>query len=153
MGVATPPEWLGSTSLALPVLIAISVWQFCGFPMVVFLAAMDRIPQEVQDAASIDGVGTWSRLRFVTIPMTATVIAVMGVLAMIGGLKVFDIVVIMTGGGPGTSTDSLTFILWQEAFGYREVGYASSLAVLIAVLIGAVSLIYLRLIRPSRVEY
>jgi raffinose/stachyose/melibiose transport system permease protein len=153
IGVASPPQWLGDVGLALPVLIVATVWQFSGFLMIVFLAAMSRIPPEVQDAATIDGVRTWTRLRWITVPMTGRVIAVMGVISLIAGLKVFDVVFLMTNGGPGESTQVLGTYLYKAVFWSQEVGYGAAVAVLMTVIVGVAAVAYLRLIRPQPVEY
>jgi ABC-type sugar transport system permease subunit len=152
VGVANPPQWLADTSLALWTTIGTQVWQYAAFPMVVFLAAMDRIPPDIQDAATLDGTNAWQRVRHITFPLTERVVTVMGVVTVIAGLKVFDIVYVLTNGGPGTATDVVGLLLWKQAFSYRNVGYAASIAVLMTILILVFSAFYVRLLRAPRVE-
>src|SRR5258706_2762264 len=121
--------------------------------MVVFLAAMSRIPPDVQDAATIDGVRTWGRLWWITVPMTSRVIAVMGIISLIAGLKVFDVVFLMTNGGPGESSQVLGTYLYKEVFWWQEVGFGAAVAVLMTLIVGLAAVAYLRLIRPQAVEY
>jgi ABC-type sugar transport system permease subunit len=152
-GVTPLPGWLGDPGMALPVIILATIWQFAGFPMVIFLAAMSRIPRDVHDAASIDGVSTTQRLRYIMVPLNSRIIAVIGIVTLIAGFKVFDIVFAMTSGGPANSTEVIGLYLYQQVFTYFKVGYAAAVAVIMAALIVSATVVYLRLIRPERVEY
>jgi ABC-type sugar transport system permease subunit len=144
-GLALP--WLGDTSSALWVLIALTIWQYCGFPMVVLLAAMEGIPQDIHEAATLDGATEPERLRHITLPLIRPVLLGLAVLQTIFALKVFDLVWVMTRGGPGQSTDVLGTFLFDEAFFKRKYGYASAVAVAMFVIIFAITYVYQRLVR------
>jgi ABC-type sugar transport system permease subunit len=142
------PLWLASTTTALWTLIGVSIWQYTGFPMIVFLAAIEGIPVELHEAARIDGASTWQRIRFITWPLVRSVALVLVMLQIIFGLRTFDVVWAMTQGGPGTSTTLLGVQLYQSAFLYSEFGYGSSIAVAMIAIIGTIAFVYLRLVRP-----
>ena len=146
-------EWLGDPSVALYAIIIVSVWQYGGFPMIMFLAAMENIPLELHDAASIDGVGAWGRIRHIIFPMTRQVFVVMTMLQIIFSFKVFDIVWVMTEGGPGQASTVLGTFLYREAFTFQSFGSASAVAVMMFALIMFFSILYLRFVRPEKIEF
>jgi ABC-type sugar transport system permease subunit len=153
LGVAKPPVWMGDPKVALYAIIGVTIWQFSGFPMIVFLAAMEGIPLDIHDAATIDGVNTWGRITRIIFPMIKHVIAVIVMIQIIFSLKVFDIVWVMTQGGPGESTTVLGIYLYRNAFIYTHFGYGSAVAVFMAAIIFAISMLYQRFIRPEVIEY
>jgi len=129
-----PIGFLGDPNLVLWTVIAAAVWQYAGYDMLLYYAGLQGLPQERMEAASIDGAGAWSRLRYVVIPYLRPVIAIVIVLNLIGGWKVFDLVFVLTGGGPNHSTEMLSTYLYQQAFTFNLMGYASSIAVVIVFL-------------------
>ncbi|HEX9926616.1 MAG TPA: sugar ABC transporter permease [Anaerolineae bacterium] len=152
-GIANPPIWMGDPSVALYAIIAVTIWQYSGFPMIVFLAAMENVPLDLHDAATIDGVNGWQRIIHLIFPMVKQVVAVIVMLQIIFSLKVFDIVWVMTQGGPGESTTVLGVYLYRNAFIYTYFGYGSTVAVLMTFIIFSLSIIYQRVVRPERIEY
>jgi ABC-type sugar transport system permease subunit len=138
-------SWLGDSSIALWVLIGITIWQYSGFPMIVLLAAIEQIPGEVQEAATLDGASEAQRIRHITLPLIRPVLIGITVLQVIFSLKVFDLVWVMTRGGPGQSTDVLGTFLFNEAFFKRQYGYASAVAVAMFVIIFTVTYVYQRM--------
>lgn len=153
LGVSNPPVWLGDPNTALYAIIAVSIWQYSGFSMVVLLAAMENIPLDFHDAATIDGVNTWQRIYHLILPLIKPVLAVLVMLQIIFSFKVFDIVWVMTAGGPGDASSVLGVHLYRVAFRYTQYGYGSAVAVMMAIIIFLLSFLYLRFIRPERVEY
>ena len=153
LGVAKPPVWMGDPGVALYAIIGVTIWQYSGFPMIVFLAAMENIPLDIHDAATIDGVGVWQRITRIIFPMIKHVVAVIIMLQIIFSLKVFDVIWVMTQGGPGEATTVLGIYLYRNGFIYTYFGYASAVAVVMTVIIFSVSMIYQRFIRPEVVEY
>lgn len=153
LGVDNPPVWLGTPGVALYAIIAVTIWQYSGFPMIVFLAAMENIPLDLHDAATMDGVNTWQRIVHLIFPMVQQVFAVIVMLQIIFSLKVFDIVWVMTQGGPGDSTTVLGVYLYRSGFVYTYFGYGSAVAVMMTVIIVTLSLFYQRFIRPERIEF
>lgn len=125
-------EWLGA-DLGLWSIIAINVFQWMGFSMMIYFAGIMAIPTELYEAAMIDGAGWWRRLFSVTIPSLRGVTSTLIVLGIVGSLKTFDIVWLTTGGGPGVSTQFLTTFLYQERAG-REAGYASTIGTVLLLL-------------------
>lgn len=144
----SPPLWLASTTTALWTIIGVSIWQYTGFPMIVFLAAIEGIPVDLHEAARIDGAGTWERIRYITWPLVRSVALVLVMLQIIFGLRTFDVVWAMTQGGPGTATTLLGVQLYQSAFLYSDFGYGSAIAMAMIVIIGTIAFVYLRVVRP-----
>ncbi len=145
--------WLGSVDLSLWAIIAVSIWQFSGFPMIVLLAAIENISQEIHEAATLDGVNEWQRLRFLIVPLIRPVLFSISMLQLIFSLKVFDLVWIMTKGGPGESSTVLGTYLYKEAFELHEYGYASAVAVVMFVVIFIVTYAYQRMIKIESSDY
>lgn len=139
------PGWLASTQWAIPALAMIALWGAMGGPrMLIFLAGLQGVPEELYDAAKIDGANTWQRFRNVTLPMISPVMLFNLILGMIGGLKTFAPAFIGTGGGPGRATWFFALHIYSRAFQYSEMGYASALAWLFtALLLGLIALQFL----------
>lgn len=135
--------WLADRSLVLPSIIVVSIWQSLGFYMMIFFAAMQSIPEDLYEAAAIDGANSLQRFRFVTVPMLRNTIIVVIVLNTINGVKSFDQVWVMTAGGPNHASETLGTYLYRTAFGTLgssnpQLGYATAIAMVIL----AVSLIF-----------
>jgi raffinose/stachyose/melibiose transport system permease protein len=127
----TPIGFLGDPSLALGTVISAAIWQYSGYNMLLYYAGLQSLPKERLEAAAIDGANAWNRFRFVVIPYLRPVIAVVVVLNLIGGWKVFELVYVLTGGGPNRATEVLSTYLYQQAFQLNDLGYASTIAVVI----------------------
>ena len=145
--------WLGSLDLALPAVIAVCIWQYAGFPMIVLLAAIEGIPDELHQAATLDGVTEGQRMRYLIIPMIWPVLVSISVVQIIFSLKVFDIVWVMTKGGPAESSAVLGTYLYRRAFEQQEYGYASAVAVAMFAVIFTVTYLYYRLSKVDAVEF
>src|SRR4029453_16709677 len=130
-------DWLGDPELALWSIVAVIVWQFGGYSMVIFLAGLQSVPREVQEAAAIDGAGPVRRFWSVTRPLLAPAVTLNLMLSIIGGIKLFDQVWALTGGGPGHATDTLSTLIYKDAFILGEFGYSIALPVVLPI-IGAV---------------
>jgi multiple sugar transport system permease protein len=133
------PNWLGDPAMAMIAIIITGVWASMGYNMVILLAGLQNIPQDLLDAAAVDGAGRWSRFRNVTLPMLTPTIFFLSILAVIGSFQVFTLILVMTNGGPGRATFVYIFNLWQQAFFSRNMGYGSALAVLLFVVIAAIT--------------
>ena len=153
LGWANPPVWLGSPGVALYAIIVVTIWQYAGFPMIMFLSAIENIPLDINDAATLDGVTWWQRALRVTLPLVMHVVLVMVMVQLIFSFKVFDIIWAMTSGGPGGATTVLGIYLYRSAFEFTEFGYGSAVAVLMFIIIFVMSTVYLRLFRPDQIEY
>jgi raffinose/stachyose/melibiose transport system permease protein len=132
-------DWLGNPSLALWSIVAVIVWQFAGYSMVIFLAGLQSIPSDILEAASVDGAGPFRRFWYVTRPLLAPALTVNLMLSIIGGLKLFDQVWVLTNGGPGTSTETLSTLIYKNAFQFGEFAYSTALALLLTVFVAVVS--------------
>jgi multiple sugar transport system permease protein len=143
LGLA-PVDWLGSRSLALASVIVVDIWHWTPFCFLVLLAGVEALPGDVYEAAQLDGAGVVASLRHITLPLLAPTIIVTFVFRLILAFKVFDEVYLLTGGGPGTATEVLSFTIYRRFFTEDRAGYgaAISLAVfaVIAVVLGGAAL-------------
>lgn len=144
-----PLLWLSSQNLAMPAVILMTVWMSSGFSMVVYLAGLQSIPEELYEAAKIDGAGPFARLRHITIPLLRPTTLFLLVMGIIGSFQVFTQIFIMTNGGPVDKTTTMVFFIYQAAFKFYEFGYASTLAFGLFALLFVVTLVQLRLYRRA----
>lgn len=140
-------DWLGNPDLALPAIISVVVWQFAGYSMVIFLAGLQSIPEEVFEASALDGAGPFKTFWSITRPLLAPAITINLMLSLIGGLKLFDQVLIMTQGGPGSATESLSTIAYKDAFQFGLFGYSTALSIVLTVFVAIASVIQFTLLR------
>jgi raffinose/stachyose/melibiose transport system permease protein len=129
-----PINFLGDPNLAFATVLVASIWQFSGYDMLLYYAGLQSLPPELLEAAAIDGAGFFRSVRYITIPFLKPVMAIIVVLNLIGGWKIFDIVYVVTGGGPNRSTEVLSTYLYQQAFSFTQVGYAAAIGVIIVIL-------------------
>jgi raffinose/stachyose/melibiose transport system permease protein len=144
-------DWLGDPDLALWSVAFMVVWQFAGYSMVIFLAGLESVPDDLHEAAMIDGAGRWQRFRHVTWPLLAPAVTVNVMLSTIGGLKLFDQVYAATGGGPGYASETLSTVLYKQAFVFGNYGYSTAIALVLALFVAAVSLIQIHFLRGREV--
>ncbi len=137
----TGPNWLGSATWAMPAVILMSVWAGFGYNMIIFIAGIEGIPDSLYEAAALDGAGWWRRLFSITLPMLTPSLFFATVMTVISSLQVFAQPFVLTGGGPGSATTTLVFYLYQQGFQSYEMGYASSIAWSLFVLIMAITVI------------
>lgn len=142
---------LADPSFALAAIVVVFAWRFAGFSMVVYLAAMESIPREYYEAAELDGIGRWTRLRRVSWPMLWPQTFALVLLTSIASLRVFDLVWIMTEGGPGHATETVATYVYTTAFRSLDLGYAQAMATILMVVIVALAVVEYRLLNP-RVE-
>lgn len=145
LGMISPElqqAWLSNPSLVMPSIIGMTILQFAGFPMIVILAALDDVPHEVQEAATIDGVTELQRVRYITLPMIRDVIITILLLQLLYGFKVFDQVFVMTGGGPGRVSEVMSTYVHRQAFALQEFGLGAAAAVVTSIIVVALSMIY-----------
>jgi len=144
-------NWLGDPSLAMGSVIAMNLWQWSGFTMLIFLAGLAAIPRELYEAATLDGAGVWRQFRHVTWPLLAPAATINIVLTVIGGLKIFDIIYVLTGGGPGGATESIVMRVNAQT-SFSQYGYAASTSFTLTIIILAVSLGLLALLRKREIN-
>lgn len=146
-------NWLRDENTVLPVLAVIGIWQNVGFAMVLFLAGLKSIPQDLYDAADIDGADLWlDRLRTVTLPMLGPVFMFVFIVVALKAFETFDTVQVLTQGGPGHASELLLFTLYRESFEYLRTGYGASVAVVFLFIVVALTLIQARFM-DKRVHY
>lgn len=151
-GVDTPPSWLGDPDWAMISIAAATVWWTIGFNFVLYLAGLQDVPREVHEAAAIDGAGPWQRIRHVVVPMLGRTTTLVTVLQVIASLKVFDQIYMMTNGGPDGSTRPSLQLIYDTGFVEGRVGYASTVSLLLFLVILFVSLVWFALVRRAEKE-
>ncbi|WP_236775533.1 carbohydrate ABC transporter permease [Agrobacterium tumefaciens] len=146
-------NWLRDEATVLPVLAMIGIWQNLGYAMVLFLAGLKSIPQDLYDAADIDGADLWlDRLRTVTLPMLGPVTMFVFIVVALKAFETFDTVQILTQGGPGHASEMLLYTLYRESFEYLRTGYGASVAVVFLVIVVTLTLIQAR-VMDKKVHY
>jgi raffinose/stachyose/melibiose transport system permease protein len=136
---ALAQNWLGDSDVAIWSICIVVVWQFAGYSMVIFLANMQGISTEVIEASYVDGAGPFRRFWSIIRPELAPSITINLMLSIIGGLRLFDQVWVMTGGGPGGSTETMTTLLYKNAFQFGDFAYGIAIAVVLTVLVAILS--------------
>lgn len=137
-------SWLTNPGTALWVVLAVVTWQYAGTTMLLFLAAMASIPNEIHEAATLDGVNEISRFFKITLPMIKRPALVVVMLQIIFGFKSYDVFAVLTKGGPGTSTQVLSLLVTQTAFKNGQYGLACAIAVIMIAIVSIVSVFYIR---------
>ncbi|WP_274652085.1 carbohydrate ABC transporter permease [Paenibacillus humicola] len=138
---------LGSRPFAIYAAAFASIWRSAGWTMVIYLAGLQIIPKDLVEAASVDGVNAWQKLRSITIPLLAPAITVNIVLTFERGLKDFDTIFALTGGGPGDSTSIIALSIYRETFFFSRAGYGTAVGILLFILIIICTLIQLKFLR------
>ena len=145
-----PSQWLLSSRTALPSLVLMATWAGFGGTAIIYLAGLQGIPEELYEAAEIDGANIWQRAWNITIPQLRPVMAVMFILQILGTMQVFTEPFIMTGGGPNNATMTILLLIYRYAFTYMDMGVASAASLLLFIVLAILSYIYFRL--DSRAE-
>jgi multiple sugar transport system permease protein len=139
-------SFLGTPSLALGTYVVISVWFLMGYQMLVFLAGLKDVPKELEDAAQIDGAGSWQRFRYVIWPLlrpTSFFVVVNSTIGAVTGLQAFDLVFVLTKGGPARATSTVVLYIYEQAFTFNNMGYAAALTtVVVAILVVCTGLMF-----------
>jgi multiple sugar transport system permease protein/raffinose/stachyose/melibiose transport system permease protein len=136
--------WLGDPEFALFAVLIAAIWAETGFAFVVFLAGLQNVSRDLLEAATIDGANAWRRFWNVTVPEMGNVLTVVTSLLLIGGFSVFDIIYVMTGGGPANATEVIATYTYEEAFPQNRVGYAATLSLVMTVIALVVSVVFVR---------
>jgi len=135
VGDTSPPDWLGNPDIAIYAVMLVLVWLQIGYPVVVFMAALQRVDPELYEAASLDGAGWWRRFTAITLPQIRPEIFVVVITATVGALKVFAPILILTGGGPEGSTVVPSYYSYRNFFELSKVGYGSAIATVMSIVI------------------
>jgi raffinose/stachyose/melibiose transport system permease protein len=141
--------WLGDPSTALWAVLAVLVWQFSGLTMILYLAGLQGIPDTVYEATLVDGASGWLTFRKVVLPLLAPAMTVSVTISLVLGLRVFDQVLALTGGGPVTATETLATQVWKQTFAIGRFGYGAAFALILTGLIAVLALSVLQLLRMN----
>jgi raffinose/stachyose/melibiose transport system permease protein len=144
------PDWLGDPNLAMWSIILVDIWKWTGFHVVIYLAGLQALPYEVEEAAIVDGVRPIQRLWHLTVPMMRPYTATNVILATLGAFSVFDLVFIMTNGGPFNATQVAMTQIYLNAFQFQRFGYASAQATVLLAIMALVSVVMLRFGREAQ---
>ncbi len=147
-----PLDWLGDPAWAMPTIILFAVWKNFGYNMIIFLAGLQAIPEDLYEAARIDGASGWRQFRHVTLPMLGPVLLLVGILTMAGYFQMFAEPYVMTQGGPLQSTVSVLYLMYEEGFKWWNLGNASAVAFLLFVIMTSITSGLLWLARKRGVE-
>jgi multiple sugar transport system permease protein len=142
--------WLAHPTWSMVAMVFSDVWHWAPYMTLVVLGGLASIPVETEEAARTDGATEWQVLRDVTVPQLMPVLAVVAVLKTVFALKMFDNVVTLTGGGPGTATQTLAYFVYSIAFKWYDMGYASAVAYVLTIMLVALAFVYMRQLLPRK---
>jgi multiple sugar transport system permease protein len=144
-GIGLPgQEWLGSTSTAMPTVIGVDAWHETSLLLVIMLAGLTSLPKEPVEAATVDGAGKWQIFISITLPLLAPVILVAVLIRMIAAMKTYDLIYILTGGGPGSATETISYRISKVAFTALDMGQAAAASILLLLVIMALTVVLTR---------
>jgi multiple sugar transport system permease protein len=138
-----PSQWVYSEATVIPTLVMVETWQWTPLVMLIVLGGLASLPVDPYEAARLDGASAWQMFRHITLPLVWPFIVVALVIRLIDALKAFDTIFVITGGGPGTASETINLLLYQTAFAFYNLGYASAMVVVFFVLILLISLLLL----------
>ena len=139
-----PQKWLSNPTLAMPSIVAMSVWQGLGTDVIIFLAGLQAIPTDLLDAASVDGAGRWARFRNVVLPLLTPSIFFTGVLSLIGAFQVFDQIFVLQRPRPTDATITIVYFIYENGFKFFKMGYATAASWVLFVIVAVFTAIYFR---------
>jgi multiple sugar transport system permease protein len=139
-----PIDWLGDARWAMPAIILLAVWKNFGYNMIIFIAGLQNIPEELYEAARIDGAGTWRQFRHVTLPMLGPTFLFVGIVTAIGYLQLFAEPYVMTRGGPLNRTLSAVMLMYEQGFRWWRMGYAAAIAFMLFLVIAAATALQMK---------
>jgi multiple sugar transport system permease protein len=145
LGVENPPRWSASVDWAMPTVIMASIWRGMGYYMVIYLAALQGIPSYLYEAAEIDGASAWQRFRYVTLPMLTPATFFVSMMLTIACFKIFDLIMVMTRGGPGRATNVLVIHTYNTAFREFRFGYSSAIALVLFLIVLIITIVQFRM--------
>lgn len=151
LGLGARHDWLGNAAIALPAIVLADVWEWTPFMILIVLAGLESIPQELYEAAVVDGTTRMTAIRYISIPLVLPAIVVAMIFRVVDAMKAFDLIYVMTKGGPGLATETTNLYAYTIGFQYFRIGYATTVALVFTVIATAVSSAFVsRLFRQSR---
>ncbi len=145
--------WLSEEKTVLPSIIVVIVWQFIGYHMILFLAAIENIPSSLNEAAEIDGTNSWQKLRYITLPLLKPIIKIDAILIATGSLRFFDLIYVMSSGGPNHKSEVLASYMYIKSFRDMQYGYGSAISVILLVLCLFVTFILNATLKSEDIQY
>ena len=145
-----PSDWLGDPHASLPAILLFVAWKSFGYNMMIFLAALQTVPRELEEAALIDGANAWQRFRHAVLPTIAPTMLLVAILTVAGMFQLFAEPYVMTQGGPSQSTVTVLYFMYEEGFKWWNLGSGAAVAVVLFLLIVTVTMVQVRLARGSR---
>lgn len=145
IGIANPPGWTTSTTWSMPAVIITSVWRDMGYYMILYLAGLQAIPSETYEAAAMDGANAWQRFWNVTLPALRPTTFFVMVMLTVSSFKVFDLIIVMTDGGPGRSTTVLSQIIYREGIIEGRFGYSSAISLVLFVIVLSITVLQFKI--------
>ncbi|WP_199551914.1 carbohydrate ABC transporter permease [Streptomyces sp. N35] len=139
-----------SPDLAMPAIAAVNTWAYTGYTALLLYAGMLQVPQHLYESASLDGAGEWRMFHRITLPLLRPVLALVLVVSLIGSFQIFDTIAVTTKGGPVGATRVIYYYIYEQAFAQFHMGYASAVAVVLALVLGVLTAVQMRLLRASR---
>ena len=141
IGIVNPPQWLADMKWSLPTLIIITIWQGIGYYVIIYIGGLNSISESIYESAEIDGANFWVKFWSISVPLVSPTTFFLAITGIIGSFKVFDLVSVLTEGGPGTSTTVLAYYIYKSAFKYNRMGYASAIAWIVFIIIFLITII------------
>jgi raffinose/stachyose/melibiose transport system permease protein len=145
--------WLSDANIAIAIIVFVNTLQFMGISMVLYLTGLQNIPVEYYEASELDGASAWQRFRYITAPLLYPAMVSSITINLIGGLKLFDIIKVLTNGGPGYSTNSVSTYIGITYFNAQSAGYASAMGVILFLLILSVTLVLNQILKRNEVDF
>lgn len=142
-----PVNWTGMPMSALPSVMMADIWEWTPFMALILLAGLQALPREPYEAAVVDGASNWQSFRYITLPLLSPVMLVAILIRLMDSFKTFDLIFVLTQGGPGMSTETLNYYTYRYGFKFFHMGYASALSWLLVIIVTVISIILVRTIR------
>lgn len=146
-------SWLGDPTLAFISVLAVSIWQSIGFYIVIYIAGLQSVPQDMLEAAKVDGAGRFRRFFSITLPLLAPSITISLFLSLTNSIKIFDVILSLTGGGPGGTTYSVAYDIYRDTFQNNMYGYGTAKALLLFIVVLLITILQLTYFKSREVEY
>lgn len=146
-------DYIGTKEKAIASICVVEIWRTLGFHMVIYLAALQTVPADLYEACTVDGGSRWHKFRYVTLPLITPGITISLLMSIINELRMYDIVKVLTDGGPGYATETITYNIITQAFGNNMLGYSSAIAVFLFAVIATIAIIQIKVSTKSEVEY
>ncbi len=145
--------WLADAKTVMPSIIVVICWQFVGYHMILYLAAIENIPNDLKEAALIDGVNSWKMIWYITLPLIKHMIGIDTVLMATGSLRFFDLIYVMSNGGPNHASEVIASYMYYKSFRDMQYGYGSAVSVVLLVLCLVIAYILRRMFHSEKLEY